>query len=101
MHSPVIEIYSMRFGGQSLLQKGLTEGSMCFGDQSLLQKVHTEGSMRFGGQSLLQKVLTEGTPGPRVSTHSTLLDGMQKVKTCAESRSAEKWSFPYACQRRN
>ena len=29
-----------------------------FGGQSLLQKVLTEGSMRFGGQSLLQKDAT-------------------------------------------
>ena len=34
---------------------------MRFGGQSLLQKVLTEGSMRFGGQSLLQKGLIRKT----------------------------------------
>ena len=46
---------SMRFGGQSLLQKALTD-----------RRQHAfwwpESSVRFGGQSLLQKALTEGTP---------------------------------------
>ena len=64
---------SMRFGGQSLLRKVLTEGSMRFGLRSLLQNVCLRkiACVLVARSSLLQKVLTEGTPGPKISTLGT------------------------------